>query len=485
LPSFIHYFLQPQRAFIGFALLTIATLLGAFVYNSPFLMAVPFAILGVCLFLATFQRAYLLLMLMLPLSIEFEVGAGLATDLPTEPLMVMLMMAIFFYYLANPKRFDWNFAKHPIMQALGIHVLWIALCIIYSQVFIVSLKFLLAKTWYIATFVFVTALFVKQQKDFKAIFWCIVLPLIAVIIQTLIRHAAYDFGFQEANKTMQPFFRNHVNYAVMLALFFPFVLHARYWYKKGSIERFFIHITAVIFLIGIALAYTRAAYLSLLLMPIVSVVIRKRLMKPSLILSVFVSIIGIGYMSTNNNYLYFAPDYETTIYHTDLDDHLNATFEGKDVSSMERVYRWVAAARMSVEHPVVGFGPGNFHQFYKAYTVSDFETYVSDNEEQSGVHNYFLMMLVEQGFIGLLVFIAFLLVLLIHAERIYHRATKTIDKHFIMCLIYIIAMITFNLLLSDLIEVDKIGSLFFMAIAILVNYDLYLSKLAQKPSVLE
>ena len=62
---------------------------------------------------------------------------------------------------------------------------------------------------------------------------------------------------------------------------------------------------------------------------------------------------------------------------------------------MERVYRWVAATRMFKDHPWMGFGPGNFYPYYMHYTLSDFETYVSDNPERSTAHNYPLLLLAE------------------------------------------------------------------------------------------
>jgi O-antigen ligase len=54
----------------------------------------------------------------------------------------------------------------------------------------------------------------------------------------------------------------------------------------------------------------------------------------------------------------------------------------------------------------LGHGPGNFYPTYKKYTVTEFSTYLSDNDEKSTVHNYFLLLLVEQGIIGLAIFLA-------------------------------------------------------------------------------
>ena len=69
---------------------------------------------------------------------------------------------------------------------------------------------------------------------------------------------------------------------------------------------------------------------------------------------------------------------------------------------MERLYRWVAGTRMTADKSILGFGPGNFYDYYKPFTLgTQFTTYVSENRDRSTVHNYLLMTAVEQGIPGL------------------------------------------------------------------------------------
>ena len=188
------------------------------------------------------------------------------------------------------------------------------------------------------------------------------------------------------------------------------------------------------------------------------------------------AVLGIGIvlllvnLFQHNNFLNYAPDYETTIYHEDFGKHLASTIEGKDVSSMERVYRWVAATRMFKAHPWMGFGPGNFYPNYMHYTLSSFETYVSDNPERSTAHNYALFILTEQGAIGLAVFLLLTVVLLIYGEKIYHRLQDPEDKRIAMTFLLVIIMVYINLLLSDMLESDKVGPFFFMSLSLLVAF---------------
>ena len=177
-------------------------------------------------------------------------------------------------------------------------------------------------------------------------------------------------------------------------------------------------------------------------------------------------------MGYQNRYLYYAPDFDETIMHEDLGSHLSATYNMQDISSGERVFRWIAGFRMWESNPVVGYGPGNFYSFYKPYAVSSFATFVSRNPERSTVHNYFLLLLIEQGIIGLLIFSIFTGALLWYGQRIYHKLKDKQLRRFAMALTLTLIVIYANTFLSDLIETDKIGTLYFLIVAMLINLDI-------------
>jgi len=124
------------------------------------------------------------------------------------------------------------------------------------------------------------------------------------------------------------------------------------------------------------------------------------------------------------------------------------------------------------ENPWMGFGPGNFPRFYKSYTVTNFVTYVSDNPENSGIHNYYFMVLVEQGLFGFLIFIALCFYVLAKGEQIYHQTRDPARKRIVMTAILATVIIDALLLMNDMIETDKVGTFFFICMAILVNADL-------------
>jgi O-antigen ligase len=232
---------------------------------------------------------------------------------------------------------------------------------------------------------------------------------------------------------------------------------------------------------GMMTAYTRAAYVALVLAAGVYVVIRMKLIKWALIGATIVVPLFFGYMIYNNKFMDFAPS-ERTISHEGFQDIVAATYKLEDVSTSERYYRWVAGMRMITEHPFTGVGPGNFYFFYKGYTLNRFSTYVSDNPEKSGIHNYYLMVLVEQGWIGLIFFVLMVFYTLILAERVYHESGDNLKrKGLVMGLALLLTVIDAFLLMNDMIETDKVGSFFFFSMAILINLDL-LNKKEKKQS---
>jgi O-antigen ligase len=246
------------------------------------------------------------------------------------------------------------------------------------------------------------------------------------------------------------------------------------WYKVLSIRWLMVLGSTVLLLIAIKYSYTRAAYAALGIAFGAFFIIRLRLTKYAIGVSVVIAILGIMYVTHNNKYIDYAPDYHKAISHYEFDDLMSATYEFEDVSTMERVYRWVAGYKMIDEHPITGFGPGNFYTFYKGYSVGLFRTYVSNNIDKSGVHNYYLMTLVEQGFPGLLIFLLLAFGILTKGEQIYHQTDKNnkFRRSLIMAILLSMIVIYAFLLINDLLEAAKVGSFFFINIALLINLDL-------------
>lgn len=461
-----------QKFFSLFVALTLLSVFFAISTELYFLAGLPVVLLMAYLVVVDFRLIFFFLLACIPLSTEVSLPNGFGTDLPTEPLMVGLMLIYIIYLVSNGRELKSDFVRHPISLLVLVHLSWILVTTVTSGLFVVSLKFFLAKTWYILCFFYLAGHILKTEATIRRFFWFVFIPLMFTVLVTLVRHSAYGFSFQDVHQVLHPFQRNHVNYAATLSLFFPIIWFAKDWYPRRSFKWWVLVGALGILLIAIYLSFTRAAYVSILLALGAYFIIRLKLMRHVLALALVGAICGAVYMVYQNNYLDYAPNYDRTITHTDFDNLIEATYKMEDISTMERVYRWVAGLHMTQDNPMLGFGPGNFVNFYKPYTVTSFQTYVSNNEEKSGIHSYFIMTLVEQGIVGLIIFIWLSFYVLIRGEVIYHECQNLARRRIVLMAILCTVVIDAFLIINDMIETDKVGSFFFIMMAILVNMDL-------------
>ncbi len=455
-----------------FALTSIVAILAAVGFNMWWLAGLPAIVAVLWVVSMDIHKVFLLLLASIPLSMEESLPGGFATDFASEQLMWLLMLASGVWFVQHWKKTDARFLRHPITIALLAHLAWTTICLSLSQDLYVSFKFWLAKGWYVIVFFFLAGRYLNEERDFKNLLWWFFIPLAFAVSIVITRHAAIGFSFEDVGFVMGPFFRNHVTYASVLAIFLPFVWFGTYWYRRYSWRWWLLALGVLMFIVGINFSYTRAAYVALLAAVGISWAVRRRLLKFSLLAVAVVLAVFIGFVGNKDNWLRFAPDYEKTVSHVRFDRLLDATTKLEDISTMERVYRWVAASYMIKDRPLTGFGPGTFYFFYKKYTVTSFKTYVSDNPEHSGIHNYFLMITVEQGLPGLLFFLIFVAIVILKGEQIYHRTRDAGRRRVLMAALLCFVLINLMMLMNDMVETDKIGSFFFMSAAILVNIDL-------------
>ncbi|MFK7809542.1 MAG: O-antigen ligase family protein [Saprospiraceae bacterium] len=476
---------QAKLIFKGYSVIVLLSVLLGLATETYALFGLPIVLSVAYVTILDFRKLFYLLLVSIPLSMEVALPGGFATDLPGEPLIIALLLIYIVYLLQFPEKINGRVLAHPITILLLIHFIWTVATSMLAEMPVISIKFSLSKFWYIAVFFFLAGRMLKSEKEIKTFFWCIFIPLIFTVIWTTIMHSFNGFAFDKINNAVQPFYRNHVSYAAILACFIPIVWYVRGLYPKGSRLRKLLGWSLFIVLIGIQLSYTRAAYVAVVIAIAGHFIVKFRLMKFALAIS-FAAVFSIFFFLANNNrYLDFSPDFEHTVAHHEFDNLIEATFKMEDISTVERFYRWIAGTYMIPVHPWKGVGPGNWRYLYKGYTVTSYQTYVSDNPDRSGIHCYYLMVLVEQGVFGFLIFLFFTAYILLKAEKIYHETKapwrQSVVLFCILCLIVIDALC----LINDLIETDKVGSFYFITLALLVNMDLANKKDARHEALTE
>lgn len=440
-------------------------------FDQVLFFAIPFLFVGLGFIIWDYRILYVLFLLTIPFSVEIYLPNGLGTDLPSEPIMLAITGIAVLLFTTKIKETDFSYLYNPIAVLLVLHICWIAITAIGAQHSLVSFKYLLAKIWYIIPFFFMPFKLIKTHLESKKAIYLLLVPLMAAVIWVLIRHASHDFSFRTSNTVVYPIFRNHVNYAAILVIFLPFVFALSQLETKNIGRKIILSICLLILVVGIYFSYTRAAQASIIIAIAAFWMVKWKLTKPAVVIGLIGLFLGVGYLINDKKYLDYAPDYQSTISHLDYDNLLAATYKLEDISTMERVHRWVAGGRMLADRPFLGFGPANFYSTYQDYTLNEFKTYVSDNPEKSGIHNYYLMIAVEQGMIGLLIFLSILVTALIRGEALYHRIADQKAKHIVMAALISIVVSCAILLINDMLEADKVGPIFFFSLSVIVAYD--------------
>lgn len=439
-----------------------------------------FGLLVAVLAIFDFRAIYLMLWASIPLSTELYFSSGVGMDFPDELLMIAVTGILFIYVLMNLSKVNLGIIFHPIFIALLLHISWIWVTAIQSDIPLVSIKFGIAKTWFIGSFFLMTLLLFRHKSMYKAWFLSLFSTLLLTMIIILFRHAGETFSFESINSMVVPFYRNHVNYACIIVVTLPFLFLSRK-FMPGTFSKTAWIALLVFTLIALYFTYTRAAYLAVFVGIGGYLIIRFKLILWSILGALIVAGLFLNTMAKDNKYIDFAPEYHKTITHYKFDNLIEATYNFEDISTMERFYRWIAGIYMLEHKPVFGFGPGNFYNYYKSYTDENFVTYVSDNPEKSGTHNYYIMTAADQGIPGLIFFLILCTVTLLTGQRLWHRLADERMKYFSLACSLCILIILFIQLFNDLVEVDKIGSFFFFSMAGLLVIDYQRQKNLSSP----
>jgi O-antigen ligase len=454
------------------AVLLLSVALTAYTGNI-FFLAAPIALVFMLTVGLNWKTAYWVFLCSIPASVQINfAGDTMSITLPDQPMMWLFLLVFITLIARNPEIIPKWWFKDELVLISFLQYLWLIVAVIYSTVPFFSFKFLIAKTWLVVCYVIMPYFIFKTKRDFKRSFWLVFIPTLITIIVILIHHALLGFRFEKVQASMSGLYYNHVDYSSVISMFFPMLLVAWPLTKQwGRWVRLLLALAIIIFMLGITFAYARAAVLAVVFAIVVGFATKLRLVN-AIMPAFYAAIIALFlYMVPNNKFLSFSPDYNNTYMHKDFADHVIATFRGKDMSSMERLYRWIAAVRMSRAEPLHGYGPHGFYYNYKPYAISRFKTYVSRNPERSTTHNYFLYMLVEQGWPAMLLYALLIPAIFAKAQRVYHRFQDKFYKGVTLGLLMMISAGFINNFFSELIETHKVGAFFYIPMALLIILD--------------
>ncbi|MFN8237820.1 MAG: hypothetical protein U0T77_06580 [Chitinophagales bacterium] len=159
------------------------------IYTENYTLGIlPFVLLFTTLTILNFRLVFFILLLTIPVSVETYIGS-FGTDLPSEPILILLTGSILLYFLLKPEELNTKSFRHPIVIVLLMMYGWSIFVTFFSTDVILSVKYLLAKSWYLCGFFLLPVLLLRNENPFVSFFWCLFIPTFGSVLFILIKHA--------------------------------------------------------------------------------------------------------------------------------------------------------------------------------------------------------------------------------------------------------------------------------------------------------
>lgn len=434
----------------------------------------PFAILIILLAIFDIEKIMYMMVFSTPLAIslkELGYNEGLNLSLPAEPLMIGITLIYFLNELSTGVT-DKRILKHPITIIIFIQLLWIFITMLSSELPVISIKFILARLWFLTSCYFICTELFKKKKAilYHLLFYAVALAIVAII--TTIKHASYAFDEKIADWIVSPFYNDHTAYGAALAMYIPVMCGILFMKNISKFIKMLCLALLVIFIISIIISFARAGWLSL----VVSLAVLVSLLLKIKFRTILFTIIGAVVI-----FLSFQAEVLMILgrNNTDSDGDITANIESMsnistDASNLERLNRWSCALQMFEERPVLGFGPGTYQFLYAPFQKSSQKTIISTNFGDKGnAHSEYLGPLCEQGLLGALIVVALVLAVMFLGYRLVYTVK---DKSMrVLTIAVLMGMSTYFVhgFLNNFLDTDKASVPFWGFLAILVCIDVY------------
>jgi O-antigen ligase len=454
--------------------------------HSMVINALPAAFLIVALAVFAFDKLIYLIVFCTPLSIPLsELMRGLPINmfLPTEPLLFGVLL-IFILKVSASGKFDREILKHPVSLAIYFSLIWMLITSMTSTMPVVSLKFLLSRIWFIVGFYLLTAKLFESGKNIEKFIWLYTIPLLIVIFYATYRHLGYGlWDKQAAHFVVDPFYNDHTAYGAAVAMYLPFLFGFSFTKHYSPGVRIFVRIALGIVFMALILSYARAAWVSMMAAFVIWAIMRLKIRFQPLFLTFLISL-SVILMFQNQILMYL--ERNNTESSANLADHLSSISNvSSDASNLERINRWSCAIRMFQDKPVIGYGPGTYMFNYAPYQLSADRTIISTNSGDGGnAHSEYLGPMAESGFMGLVTFLVFIVVVMYTGVHAYSRTNDKRLKTLLMGAL--LGLITYFIhgTMNNFLDTDKLSVPYWGFSAIIVAIDIYTRKI-QAESVSE
>lgn len=456
--------------------------LGFIAFNAYFLLTresiavslLPFLLLIVMFGFFSMDKLVLLTVALVPLSVplqRFMPNMDFNMALPTEPILFGILLIFFLKQLLD-RDFEKSILYHPVSIVIYINLSWMVITSISSTIPWVSFKYVTARLWFIVAFYLLLCRIFKSKKHLMRFAWIYLIPLLIVILYTIFRHAGFGFTQKAGHFVMVPFFNDHTSYGATLAMFLPIITGMLFMNRYKVLTKYLIAIVLSVLVVAIILSYTRAAWVSIAAAIGVWVIIRLRI-KYYWVVAGIIGVVALFFVFQTDIMLRLEQNRQDSS--TDIKEHVQSISNvATDASNLERINRWKCAFRMFKEKPFLGWGPGTYQFEYAPFQRSYEKTIISTNAGDMGnAHSEYFGPFSESGVLGMLSFIAIVIMVYITGLRAYRNSPDKDDRTIILGVLCGLTTFFVHGFLNNFLDTDKASAPFWGFIAILVAYDLY------------
>lgn len=436
--------------------------------------ALPIVLLILFWAITDIEKVMYIMIFSAPLSIglkEMGLTQGIDLSIPCEPLMAGVMLIYFLNEInhgVTPKKI----LKHPVTVIILIQLGWMAFTTMTSELPVISIKYIIARLWFITSSYFMAMQLFKNAKNMIYFMLTYGIALSIVCIITTVKHASYGFDEKTADWIVSPFYNDHTAYGSALAMYIPvftaflFMKNLSFWIKTISLG------ILSILILSIIISYARAGWLSLFAALGVLTTLLLRIKFRTILFTVIIG--GILFFSFQSEILMIMGR-NTTDSDGDFSANITSmTNISTDVSNLERINRWNSAIRLFKDHPVLGSGPGTYQFLYAPYQKSNEKTWISTNFGNKGnAHSEYLGPLSEQGLPGALIVVALIISTMFLGYRLVYTVKDKSLKYFTISVVLGLCTYFVHGFLNNFLDTDKASIPFWGFIALLVCIDVY------------
>ncbi len=439
----------------------------------------PLGLLVVWIFVTHLETGFLLMTLLTPFAVNMALLPDMELSMPVEPMMILFTLIFLFRLLliqdSEFKVQNYQLLRHPVTLLLLASLAWMAFTSMTSEMPWVSIKYTLARVWFVVPFFFAAAHFFKDQRRVHQFFWAYAIGLGAVIFIATTKTLGNFSDLQTLHRVMKPFYNDHTAYGCVIALMLPAAFYFIFSHSMKGWRRVLSLALFAGLCIGLFFSYCRAAWISVVGAIGIYVLVRMG-MKVKWMVLLFG--LGVGaFFVYQSDVLYKLGKNKQDSSYTLADQVKSISNISTDASNLERLNRWASAFRMWEESPVLGCGPGTYQFLYASYQRSYQLSTISTNSGNLGnAHSEYIGPMTEQGIPGVALMAMLFLSTFATGVRVY-RSTK--DPHTArMAIAFTLSLLTYYIhgVFNNFLDTDKLSVPFWGFTAVIVALDLYSEK---------